>query len=81
MRLTIFADEMPKAWAIRAYVAFWDRRRVLLHAGRFWQVTHMRALCGTYVFDITEVTPRRKSIDDCIPAEWDAASRAVRKTY
>jgi hypothetical protein len=51
-------------------------RSVFLWRGEFWRVrtvSYAQKRIELYSFPHA-----RKSLDDCTPAEWDAASRAVR---
>lgn len=61
----------------RAHDAMIMHKRILLHEGAFWAVEWIH-----YGYRHVSVklirAARRRSIDDCTPAEWDAASRAVR---
>jgi len=66
----------------RAMRAAISKKLVLLYAKQFWRVRSVApADAGSVAIELIHILPTRKSIDDCTPAEWDAASRAVRKTY
>ena len=70
----------PPALMWRAHDAMIMHKRVLFHKGDFWKVEWIHY--GYRHIGVERIdSARRKSIDDCSPAEWDAASRAVRKTY
>lgn len=54
--------------ALRPEYVFYFRNQIFEVARLSW---HRRTL---------ELTPLPRSIDDCTPAEWDAAARAARET-
>lgn len=64
----------------RAMRAALDRHRVLWYEGGLWRVTHFRThhLGLPVAWATLEPVRLPRSIDDCTPAEWNAAARAAR---
>jgi len=70
--------------------ALWDRAsrayghgRIFLHQNAFWRVRSLEKLPGCDIWRFTLIaygsalpTAPHRSIDDCTPGEWSAASRA-----
>ena len=64
----------------RAVAAEMQKGRVLYHGGRFWHV--LASWCEDDEWYCFDLTPARRSIDDCTPAEWtDAGASYYSKTY
>jgi len=77
----MFIDTFNPLFAGRAVKALLTHGRLLYDRGNFWEVTSVEFEpwrgVDRWVIGLLFVNPRRRSIDDCTPAEWDAASRAA----
>lgn len=76
MEITI-RNKHLEARAVRAAL---DRHRVLWYEGGLWRVRAFRSHHLGLPISWATLEPAYLSIDDCTPAEWDAAARAARET-